>query len=163
MPRIRQTSSNLPRIHVSVKPSTIPPFNVNPREICQSRTNMAIHYKSFYPMPILSQSRLNLPMQYQCLSNLPINNQSAKPMSIHDQLANNMFICRLSIKSLVNTSSSAKHQHRIVTNWQRIGTDHANPTLSEDICASNLGTSQLWGPDRSVSTEDDFTNTVNLK
>ena len=44
----------------------------------------------------------------------------------------------------------------------RIDKGHPNPRFdTSDQLVSNLGTSLLKGTDRSVSTEDDFTNVVN--
>ena len=136
----------------------------NPMPIqCQSRLSCA------NAMSIPGQSKaIPLPIRCQSIANAaPILCQfGADMMSIKSQFSCNPVnircrsianpppigqICHLSIKSLLHTSSSAKRQHWIVTNRQRIGTDHANPTLSEDVCACNLGTSILYGPTTSLN------------
>ena len=42
--------------------------------------------------------------------------------------------------------SSIQNNHRLTVHWQRIDNSHANWGKSENVCASNLGTSILYGP-----------------
>ena len=142
------------------------PIRANPCQSmpiwCQSGANFSLRHK-FFNLPIWAnpiQSGANWPIWCQSANPVPIGQSEANPVAIGQSGANQPIRCQFAnSKAILHWNSILWHACQskcqwksrwpMHSNWKWIGTalasSLANPGYSEDNCASNLGTSPLYG------------------